>query len=231
MCTDASSSVPKKLAFLRESLTDLYGESEIYGRKDRLHELIATILSHRTTHQDEKIAYNRMRDEIGDWFDIMNANTDQLTEKIQTSRYPEKKAVYIQDALRMIYEEREEMTIDFLEDMETQQALDWLLQLNGVGLKTATLLLLFSYQKPLLPVDTHVHRVMQRVGIIGEKTSAEKAHKQLLELLPSEAKILFNFHKHNYWHGQRVCYWKNPDCEKCVLNSICSYYAKKKDNL
>ena len=222
-----SSNIPEKLTFLRKALIDLYGETEIYGRKDRLHELIATILSHRTTHQDEKTAYNRMRNEIGDWFDIMNADVEELTEKIQTSRYPEKKAVYIQDALRKIYEEREEMTIDFLENMETQEALNWLLQLNGVGLKTATLLLLFSYQKPLLPVDTHVHRVMQRVGIISEKTSAEKAHQQLLELLPNDAKVLFNFHKHNYWHGQRVCFWKKPACQECVLKPICNYYAEK----
>ncbi len=148
-----TSSIAEKLNFLRQTLTDLYGETEIYGRKDRLHELIATILSHRTTRQDEKIAYNRMRDEIGDWFDIMNAPLEELIEKLQTTRYPEKKAIYIQDTLRKIYEEREEMTIDFLENMSTEDALNWLLQLNGVGLKTATLLLLFSYQKPLLPVQ------------------------------------------------------------------------------
>ena len=94
------------------------------------------------------------------------------------------------------------------------------MSLPGVGLKTATLVLLFNFHQPVLPVDTHVFRVSQRVGLIGAKVTAEKAHTILLEMLPREAPVLFNFHKHLYWHGQRICTWKAPKCEACPLENI-----------
>ena len=85
-------------------------------------------------------------------------------------------------------------------------------------------MLLFNFKKPVLPVDTHVFRVSQRVGLIGAKVTANKAHDILLDMLPKDALVLFNFHKHLLKHGQQICTWSYPRCEKCVLNGICNYY-------
>jgi endonuclease-3 len=203
-------------AYKRLSLTE--------SRRSPMHELISTMLSHRTTHADEEKAYYTMLERFGDWEGVLNAYVDELADAVKTTRYPGQKAPQIQQTLRIIKDERGEISIDFLKDMPVEEAMAWLTRLPGVGLKTATLLLLFNFRKPVLPVDTHVFRVSQRVGLIGAKVTANKAHDLLLQMLPDDAVELFNFHKHLFWHGQRICTFYSPKCEQCVLNSICNYY-------
>ncbi|WP_288425769.1 endonuclease III [uncultured Spirosoma sp.] len=207
-----------------ERLNGQYGVDPIRGRVDPMHELIGTILSHRTTFANERTAYQTMRERFPTWEAVRDAPLDALIDAIKTANYPEIKAPYIQNVLTVLIAERGEANIDFLRDMSTEEAMDWLNRLPGVGPKTSTLLLLFSFHKPVLPVDTHVHRVTQRLGLIGPKVSAEKAHKLLLSYLPSDATVLYNFHKHFFWHGQRVCFWYNPNCTGCVLNDMCDFY-------
>lgn len=219
----APSSVTKTLE-AHERLNEYYGIQGIYGRADPMHELIGTILSHRTTHANEVTAYRTMRERFPTWEQVRDAPLPELIEAIQTANYPEVKAPYIQNLLTHLFQETGTANIDFLADMSTEDAMKWLTNLPGIGLKTSTLLLLFNFQKPVLPVDTHVHRVTQRVGLIGPKVSAEKAHALLLSYLPKEAKALFNFHKHFYWHGQRVCTWYSPKCNECVLRLMCDFY-------
>jgi endonuclease III len=213
-----------KAMITHELLNQEYKVLTLDSRRTPMHELISTMLSHRTNHADEQQAYYTMLERFGDWDGVLNAPEDELADAVSTTRYPLQKAPQIQQTLRMIKEERGEINIDFLADMTIEEAMAWLTRLPGVGPKTATLLLLFNFKKPVLPVDTHVFRVSQRVGIIGAKVTANKAHDILLEMLPKDATELFNFHKHLFWHGQKVCTWSYPKCEKCVLNGICNYY-------
>lgn len=214
----------EKTLITHELLNKEYKRLKLGSRRSPMHEFISTMLSHRTNHADEEKAYYTMLERFSDWEGVMNADVNELADAIQTTRYPGQKAPQIQQVLRTIKEERGEISIDFLADMPVEEAMIWLTKLPGVGLKTATLLLLFNFKKPVLPVDTHVFRVSQRVGLIGAKVTANKAHAILLDMLPKEAVELFNFHKHLFWHGQRICTFYSPKCEKCVLNSICNYY-------
>lgn len=214
----------EKTLMTHELLNEAYRRLTLNSRRNPMHELISTMLSHRTNHADEEKAYYTMLERFGDWEGVMNADVDELADAVQTTRYPGQKAPQIQQTLRIIKEERGEISIDFLTEMPVEEAMDWLTKLPGVGLKTATLLLLFNFKKPVLPVDTHVFRVSQRVGLIGAKVTANKAHDLLLRMLPPDAEELFNFHKHLFWHGQRICTFYSPKCGECVLNSICNYY-------
>ena len=214
----------EKTLITHELLNQEYKRLKLDSRRTPMHELISTMLSHRTTHADESKAYSTMLERFGDWEGVMNADVNELKQAIQTTRYPEQKAPQIQQTLRIIKEKRGEISIDFLADLPIEEAMEWLSQLPGVGPKTATLLLLFNFKKPVLPVDTHVFRVSQRVGMIGAKVTANKAHTILLNMLPKDAVELFNFHKHLFWHGQRICTFYTPKCEQCVLNSFCNYY-------
>jgi len=208
-------------------LNELFGELSLrQPRREPIHELISTMLSHRTTHANEEKAYYRMRELFPTWPAVMNAPLEPLTEALQTAQYPGAKAINIQKALKLIQEKSPDFSLAFLKDLSVEESMNWLMHLPGVGLKTATLVLLFNFHKPVLPVDTHVFRVSQRVGIIGAKVTAEKAHTILLERLPKDAPVLFNFHKHLYWHGQRICTWKNPKCEECPLRIFCNYYQE-----
>jgi endonuclease-3 len=213
-----------KALITHELLNQEYKPLKLEPRRSHMHELISTMLSHRTNHKDEEKAYYTMLERFGDWEGVMNAPFEELADAISTTRYPGQKAPQIQQTLRLIKEERGELNIDFLEDMPVEEAIAWLTRLPGVGLKTATLVLLFNFKKPVLPVDTHVFRVSQRVGLIGAKVTANKAHEVLLHMLPKDAVVLFNFHKHLLKHGQLICTWSYPRCEKCVLNGICNYY-------
>jgi endonuclease III len=111
-----------------------------------------------------------------------------------------------------------------LRDLPVEEGTAWLNRFEGVGPKTAACVLLFSCRKPTLPVDTHVHRVSVRLGLIGKKVTADHAHALLQALLPQEARPIYNFHKGLLRHGQRICVYERPYCKQCVLTDLCDYY-------
>jgi endonuclease-3 len=116
-----------------------------------------------------------------------------------------------------------------LDEMPLQYDLDWLMKLPGVGYKTSAFVMLFVFRKPALPVDTHVHRVLRRLGVVGPKVkvSEAKAHQLLLDQLPADADELLNFHKLFFKHAQRICTWSYPKCRQCYLSDICRYYQQE----
>jgi endonuclease-3 len=201
-----------------------YGERPLTPRREPMHELISTMLSHRTNAANEKMAYERMWTRFGSWEAIRDAPTGELMEAVAPATFPEVKAPNIQRTLARIFDERGAFDIEFLRDLPAQDGLRWLTSLPGVGVKTATLVLLFCFAKPVLPVDTHLHRVSGRLGLISAKASAEAAHKLLLDLLPPDPYVLLNFHKAMLRHGQVLCTWNNPKCARCPLRSMCDYY-------
>src|SRR5436853_48912 len=129
--------------------------------------------------------------------------------------------------LQRIREERGSFDLSFLYDMPLGEADAWLQSLGGVGPKTAACVLLFACQRPILPVDTHVHRVSIRLGLIGPKVDANDAHAILLSLLPdpSNARDVLAFHRNMLLHGQRICVWRDPHCGRCVIRDWCDYFA------
>ncbi len=208
-----------------ERLLGMYGEHPLVPRREPMHELISTILSHRTTQKNEDVAFKNMWKRFGSWDAIRDAPVEDLTEAIEPANFPEVKAPYIKGALQRIYAARGEPSIEFLRDMPTDEALHWLMDLPGVGIKTASLVLLFCFAKPVMPVDSHVHRVTQRIGLIGPKVTPDGAHAILLALLPPDPHVLFNFHINCLRHGQRICIWgQDPHCERCPLPDVCNWY-------
>lgn len=224
--------VEAELAALQDKAMQLYtiflatyGERPLKPpRRDAMTELIMTILSQRTTAANEKLAFTRMWERYGSWEAIRDADPTTLTELIAPSNYPEVKAPHIQATLAQIISQRGSANIDFLAEMPTEEGLRWLLALPGVGVKTASLVLLFNFGKHILPVDTHVHRVSLRTGLLAPRASAEKAHTLLLALLPTDPHILFNFHKTCLRHGQMLCTWSAPKCPPCPVKHLCNYY-------
>ena len=215
-------------AWTNHSILDhFYGHLPPGSRRTPMRELISTVLSHRTTHADEELAYDRMLEAFGDWAGVEVAPAAELAHAIRTTRWPDTQAPRIQEILRRIKAETGgNYQLDFLAQWPLERAMAWLTDMPGIGLKTASLVLLFNFQKPVLPVDAHVHRVAQRMGFLGPKVPVEKAHAVLLALLPADAETLFNFHKHNYWHGQQICFFLRPNCARCPLKGFCNYYVE-----
>ncbi|NDJ62603.1 MAG: endonuclease III, partial [Chloroflexi bacterium] len=160
----ADTDLHAKTSEVYQRLTQQYGARELKPRRAPMHELISTMLSHRTTWRNEAQAYQQMWARFGSWEAIRDAPTADLIAAIAPATFPEAKAPNIQATLRQIIEERGAANIDFLADLSVEDGMAWLTKLPGVGIKTASLVLLFCFSKPVMPVDTHVHRVSKRVG-------------------------------------------------------------------
>jgi endonuclease-3 len=210
------------LALLRKE----YGEPN-WPILDPLGTLIETMLSHRTADPQTWAAYQELRRRFPEWEDVVAAPVAEVDAAIARTTFHEQKAPRLQKVLARVKEEHGGYNLDLLNDMPLDEANAWLQSLGGVGPKTAACVLLFACRRPVLPVDTHVHRVSIRLGLISAKTSADDAHAQLLALLPDpqNAQDVLAFHRDMLLHGQRICVWSQPKCGKCVLREWCDYYA------
>lgn len=204
-------------------LTERYGELP-FSPKDPLSQLVDILLSHRTKDEQTAAAYENLLRIFGSWEAVRDAPLGEVQAAIENVNWPEVKAPRLQAVMRQITEERESLNLDFLRDLPMEEGAAWLSRFEGVGPKTAACVLLFSCQKPILPVDVHVHRVSQRLGLIGKKVTADTAHKLLPALLPGDARSIYNFHKALLRHGQRICVFERPRCTQCPLTDLCDYY-------
>ena len=205
-------------------LIEEYGDHIWKPRLDPLGELVLTILSQNTNDVNRDRAWRRLRERFpgSDWRTVMDAPTGAVAEAIRPGGLADTKAPRIQEALRTILAERGELSLEFLADMPIEEAKAWLMRLKGVGPKTAAIILLFALGRPAFPVDTHVHRVSGRLGLIPSDASREKAHHLLEQLLPSA--IYYPFHINLINHGRQVCRARVPRCAICVVQEHCSYY-------
>jgi endonuclease-3 len=204
-------------------LLDAYGEHPWHAR-DPVATLVNTILSQNTNDVNRDTAYQRLTERFPTWEQVRDAPEEVVVEAIRPAGLGPTKAPRIQGALQTITRREGEITLDFLRDMSTEEARQWLTNLPGVGPKTAAIVLCFALGKPAFPVDTHVHRVSGRLGLIPESTSREKAHGILEEIVPEE--VYYAFHLNLIAHGRTICHSRNPECERCVLQGDCDYYEQ-----
>ena len=202
--------------------------NEVYGRPERsssgppLNELVGTILSQATTDANTDRAYAELVARFPDWESVMNAPPEAVIAAIRTAGLANTKGPRIQAALRAIYEERGELSIDFLGDMPVPEAMAWLTRLEGVGPKTASIVLLFSFGRAAFPVDTHVYRVTGRLGLIPPRMSANQAHDFLAALGAPET--YYPMHINLIRHGREICHARSPQCHICPLQDYCDFY-------
>ena len=212
-----------KAAEVTRRLTELYGELP-FSNKDPMSQLVDILLSHRTKDEQTAAAYDNLLRRFGSWEGVRDAPLGEVQATIENVNFPEIKAPRLQSVMRQITEERGDLNLDFLRELPVEEGAHWLARFEGVGPKTTACVLLFSCQKPLLPVDVHVHRVSIRLGLIGKKVSADAAHNLLPPLLPPDARSIYNFHKALLRHGQRICVFERPRCKLCSLTDLCDYY-------
>jgi endonuclease-3 len=185
--------------------------------------LVSAILSQNTNDVNRDRAFERLRERFATWEAVRDAPLDELVEAIRPAGLAPTNAPRVREALRRISGERGEISLDFLASLPLGEAREWLLDLPGVGPKTAAIVLLFALGKPAFPVDTHVHRVARRLGLIPDTASREKAHELLEALVPPD--IYYPFHLNLIAHGRAVCHARNPKHDRCLLRNECVYYT------
>lgn len=210
---------------VHQRLVQLFGERPKKRHLDPIAQLVSTILSQNTNDVLRDKAFHALRQRFPTWEQVRDAPVEEVIEAIRIAGLSEQKAPRIQQALQHISVERGELNLDFLRQMQVSEAKQWLTAMNGIGPKTAAIILLFSFHMPAFPVDTHIHRVSKRLGLIPANTSREKAHELLEALLPPE--VYYTFHLNVIRHGREVCQARRPRCEQCVLRDLCKYYQNQ----
>jgi endonuclease-3 len=197
----------------------MYGELRWRPHHDPTSELVLTILSQHTSDRLSGRAFAELLQRYPDWDAVRLAPTADLRDAIRFGGLSEVKAPRIKHVLERIKAERDGYDLGFLAALPLDEAREWLMALPGVGPKTAACVLMFALGRPALPVDTHVYRVAQRLRLIPDKMSAEKAHAHLEALVPPAE--VYAFHIGLIRHGRYVCGARAPQCDDCALNDVC----------
>lgn len=204
-----------------ERLEAIYGRHEPLPRLAPVDELVACMLSQHTADILSLPAFRNLVLTFGSWDAVADAPVEAVRAAIERAGLANQKSKAIWAALRMLRERFGAITLEPLRGMPTDEALKVLTALPGVGLKTASLVMCFTLDHPTPPIDTHVHRVATRLGLIPDRTTADRAHGLLRSALPRG--YAYRFHVALLAHGRAVCRAPKPRCEACGIREWCPY--------
>ena len=208
----------RRIKALHGRLDKIYGPFVPKKRHEPLDELILTVLSQHTSDLNSDRAFENLKKTFPNWRDILRARTDEIERAIRVGGLAKNKAKSIKAIVERLHEKNEKMDLSHFAKMPVSEAVEELTSYPGIGLKTASCVLLFSFGRPSMPVDTHVHRVSTRLGLVKEKSLADKL---LCPMAITSEELVYPFHMYLIRHGRQVCVARNPRCPECVLNDIC----------
>jgi endonuclease-3 len=207
----------RRLRRILELLRSEYGRPVLDPHEAPIDELVLTVLSQNTNDRNRDVAYGRLRERFDSWAEVRDAPTEDVEDAIRPGGLAPTKAGRIQRILEAIGDD----DLTWLGRAPVAEGREYLCDLPGVGRKTAACVLLFSYGRHDVPVDTHVYRVGTRLGLFRPGGSLEEAHDELLRLTtPEEA---YEAHVLLIRHGRRTCTARAPRCEECPLLRTCPY--------
>jgi endonuclease-3 len=201
---------------IRERLRELYGVPGQRPHGRPLAELILTVLSQSTNDRNRDVAYGRLRERFPSWEAVRDAPVEEIEEAIRPGGISKVKSARIQAILQAI---GDPLDLRWLADAPVDEARAYLMELPGVGRKTAACVLLFSFGAHDVPVDTHVARVGQRLRLLRPGASFDELHDQMLAITPPGAEL--ELHLNLLRHGRRTCHAQRPGCPDCALRRMC----------
>ncbi len=204
---------------VHQKLMEAYGRPAWRQHLPPIDELVSTILSQSTSDGNRDKGFYALKARYPDWEAVMNAPEADIIETIRSAGLANQKGPRIKKALQYVYDEQGELSLQFLNEMSLDEAREWLVQIKGVGPKTAAIILLFGFNRPAFPVDTHVHRITRRLGLISPKTSANKAHAILEKM--GDPDTYYPLHLNIIRHGREICRARRPLCDQCALAAEC----------
>ena len=196
----------------------------VHSKSDPLDVLIATMLSQNTTDKTSYRAFRNLKDNFDNWEDVMNAPIGKIRNAVRVCGLTNQKSNSIKNLLKKLYKERGKLSLNYIKKLEDDKIYEDLLRYSGVGLKTISCVLAFSLGRDVFPVDTHVHRLANRLGIAKTKTP-DKTFEQLKNEIPEGRKFLL--HTLLIRFGRKICKAQNPVCSKCTLYDLCEYKEKE----
>ena len=211
------------IRLVHERLSDEYGTPKPKERRSPLDEVVFTILSQNTTDKNRDRAWGSLWKRFDNWDSVARAPVSQIAKAIEIGGLHRVKAQRIKELLKQVEVERGSYELDNLGEMEVAEALQELGRFKGLGPKSINCVLLFSLGLPAFPVDTHVHRIFRRLGILDTRDLG-RANREIQDDVPDE--IVYPLHMNVIRHGRQVCSARSPSCWTCVIEDLCVYENK-----
>ncbi len=213
--------VKKRVSKIRrifKKLKEEYGEIRPWKRSP-MDTLVAVILSQNTNDRNSFAAFEKLKNKYSSWEKVLNANEREIAKAIKGGGLANIKARRIKRVLRELKEREGRLNLNRLREMGAAEARKYLMEFEGIGPKSAAVIVAFAFQKPSFPIDTHIFRVIKRIPLIPENTSYENAHIMMEGEVPEELKI--PFHMQIITHGRKICKAQVPICSECILKGEC----------
>ena len=220
-----SSDASETIAYIIQNLKAVYGVPKLERGLDPLDVLIETILSQSTTNANSNRAFDNLKHKFPTWEQARRARASTIEAAIRSGGLAKQKSLRITNLLNEIHKRRKSLDLSFLKSAPLDAAKQFLASFKGVGPKTVACTLLFAFNRPTFPIDTHIFRIARRLGLIPERCSDEDAHKLLGGTIPKER--YYEVHINLIRHGRQVCRPSNPLCDQCCLIDYCQYYAAR----
>jgi endonuclease-3 len=185
--------------------------------------LIATILSQNTNDKNSYKAFQNLKEKYSDWNQVERLPRQKIEYLIKIAGLGKQKSLAIKQFLSIVKKEKGKISLDHLSELDDAGVFAELIKYNGIGVKTASCVLLFSFRRNICPVDTHVHRTTNRIGIADTKTP-DKTFTLLNENMPEN--IAHSFHTNLIRLGREICRPAKPYCDICPLLKVCGYEKK-----
>jgi len=202
-------------------LMESYGVPSWGAATEPLDELVNTILSQNTNDRNRDRAYQALRSRYPSWEEVRDAPEGDVIDAIRPAGLAPKKGPRIQAILRQITEEKGNLDLGFLREIPPEEARAWLLNFNGVGPKTAAIVMQFSLARDAFPVDTHIYRVTGRLALRPAAMTREAAHGWLEKVFAPS--VYGPAHLNLIRLGRETCHPRKPDCANCPLQQLCTY--------
>jgi endonuclease-3 len=212
----------KPLRYIIQNLERAYGVPENkWTGWDPLDMLVATILSQATSDANSDRTFDALKQRFPDWESVLRARESTLADTIRMGGLANQKAAVIRDLLRQIKERHGALDLSFLRELPTEEAARYLSGFRGIGPKTVACTLLFACGRDIFPLDTHIFRILRRVGLVPAKCSDARAHELMTRAVPPGK--FYSFHVNLIRHGRRICRPRDPLCERCPIVEYCDY--------
>ncbi len=217
--------ITQKILKINSLLVEMYGiPNKAETAPDPLDLLIATILSQNTNDNNSYSAYLNLINRFSNWNELLNVGIGEVKDLIKVAGLTNQKANAIVSFLNFLSTKNGHVSLDFLSNMSNNEIMELLTSQKGIGIKTASCVLLFALERNVCPVDTHVHRLVNRLGIVNTKNPVESFY--ILNDNFPKINIAHQFHTNLILHGRNICRPKNPFCLNCFYSNLCTYELK-----
>lgn len=211
----------KPLRYIVQNLESMFGTPTLSPKSSPLEMLVRVILSQATTDALSDRTFQALKEKYSTWDKVLAASEIEIAETIKLGGLANQKSRVIKQLLANIKLEQGSLDLGFLERLPTREAVTYLKKFRGIGPKTIACTLLFACHKNIFPLDTHIFRVLRRVGIVPQKCSDERAHEILDAVVPENK--FYSLHVNLIRLGRQICRPKEPLCERCPIVEYCDF--------